>query len=98
MLRNYCRTSRWGAKPSAVGTAALDSSDQSVLLFDEVTGVAACRSGINLVGPDQEVTKRFIGNIKYVVANPCASIEQRLRAKLALDQLMDWTQDGGHST
>jgi hypothetical protein len=29
-----------GAKPSVVGTAALDSSDQSVLLFDEVTGVA----------------------------------------------------------
>lgn len=77
-----------GASPSKVGTVALDSSDQSVLLFDEVTGVAACRSGINLVGPNQEVTNRFIGDIRYVVSNPSAPTEQRLRAKLALDQLM----------
>jgi hypothetical protein len=73
-----------GARPSPVGTVALDSSDQSVLLFDKVTGVAACRSGLNLVGPDQEVFQRVISEIQYVVANPSAPAEERLRMKLAM--------------
>jgi hypothetical protein len=77
-----------GAKTSRVGTVALDSSDQSVLLFDEVTGVAACRSGLNMVGPDQEVTQRVISKIQYVVANPSASVEERLRMKLTMAQRM----------
>jgi hypothetical protein len=75
-----------GAKPPTVGTAAMDSSDQSVVTFDEVTGVAACRSGINIVGPDQEVMQRFIGEIIYVAANPNAPVAEQLRAKLALEQ------------
>lgn len=77
-----------GARPPAVGTAAMDSSDQSVISFDAVTGVAACRSGINLVGPDQEVWRRTLGEIIYVAANPTAPTENQLRAKLALDQSM----------
>ena len=77
-----------GAKAPAVGTVALDSSDQTVLLFDEVTGVAACRSGLNQVNPDQEVIRRFISDIKYVVANPSAPPEERMRMKLAMAQRM----------
>jgi hypothetical protein len=79
---------RLGARPSPVGTAALDSSDQSVLTLNEVTGVAACRSGINLVGPDQEVQWRSLGRMIVVAANPTAPAEERLRAKLAIEQGM----------
>jgi hypothetical protein len=66
----------------------MDSSDQSVLLFDQVTGVAACRSGMNLVGPDQEVSRRSVGTILYVACNPTAPTEAQLRAKLAIEQPM----------
>lgn len=75
-----------GAKSPIVGTAAMDSSDQSVVTFDEVTGVAACRSGVNIVGFDQEVMRRFIGEIIYVAAHPNAPVAEQLRAKLALEQ------------
>jgi hypothetical protein len=75
-----------GARQPVVGTAAMDSSDQSVVTFDEVTGVAAYRSGVNLVGPDQEVTWRSIGEILYVAAYPAAPTEPQLRAKLSLEQ------------
>ena len=77
-----------GAKAPAVATAAIDSSDQSVVTFDEVTGVAACRSGINLMGPDQEVTYRSIGEIILVASQPTAPTEQQLRAKLALEHAL----------
>jgi hypothetical protein len=77
-----------GARPPAVATAAMDSSDQSVVTFDEVTGVAACRSGVNLIGPDQEVMWCSIGEIIYVTAHPAAPTEHQLRAKLALEQSM----------
>ncbi|HSH81901.1 MAG TPA: hypothetical protein VLA19_25525 [Herpetosiphonaceae bacterium] len=75
-----------GARIPPAGTAAMDSSDQAVVTFDEVTGVAACRCGVNLVGRDQEVVWRKLGEIKYVVANPTASVDQRLRGKLTLEQ------------
>jgi hypothetical protein len=75
-----------GARAPRVGTAAMDSSDQSVLLLDEVTGVAACRSGLNVVGSDQVITRRSIGEIRYVTAVPTSPPEQALRAKLSLDQ------------
>lgn len=77
-----------GAKAPQVATAAMDSSDQSVVTFDSVTGVAACRSGINLVGPDQEVLQRAIGEIIYITTHPTAPTEQQLRAKLTLEQSM----------
>ncbi|MBA2277305.1 MAG: hypothetical protein H0W06_06035, partial [Chloroflexia bacterium] len=77
-----------GAKTPDVATAAMDSSDQSVLTFDEVTGVAACRSGINVVDRNQEVLRRSIGRIIYVTAHPTAPTELQLRAKLALEQSM----------
>jgi len=77
-----------GARRPKVGTAAMDSSDQSVVLFDQVTGVAACRSGINLVGPDLEVSRRSVGNIVYVVCNPTAPADAQLRSKLAIEQSM----------
>jgi hypothetical protein len=75
-----------GAKHPPEWVAALDSSDQSVVTFDNVTGVAACRSGINLVGPEQEVLKRFLGEIIYVPCNPSAPTAEQLRSKLALEQ------------
>src|SRR5919204_730515 len=75
-----------GARRPQIGIAAMDSSDQAVVTFDEVTGVAACRSGVNVVGPDQEVTRREIGEIIYVAANPTAPPEIQLRAKLAQEQ------------
>lgn len=74
------------ARQPNAGTAAMDSSDQSVLAFDEVTGVAACRSGINVVGPDQEVARREIGQIIYVTSHPTAPPEEQLRLKLAIEQ------------
>jgi hypothetical protein len=77
-----------GAKAPAVATSAMDSSDQAVVTFDEVTGVAACRSGINVVGANQEVIRRSIGEIVYVTGHPTAPTEPQLRAKLALDQSM----------
>jgi hypothetical protein len=77
-----------GARRPKVGTVAMDSSDQSVVLFDQVTGVAACRSGINLVGPDLEVTRRSVGTIIYVPCNPTAPAEVQLRAKLTIEQSM----------
>ena len=75
-----------GAKAPGVATAAMDSSDQSVVTFDEVTGIAACRSGINVVGPDHSIMRRAIGEIMYVTAHPTAPTEPQLRAKLALEQ------------
>src|SRR5438067_1600234 len=72
-----------GARRPPVGTAALDSSDQHVLQFDEVTGVAACRTGLNAVGADNRVLRRDIGEIVYVFSNPTAPAEQQLRLKLA---------------
>lgn len=80
-----------GARSPAVGTASIDSSDQSVLTFDAVTGVAACRSGVNIVGVDQEVVRRDIGTIVYVTSHPTAPSGLQLRAKLALEQTMRMT-------
>lgn len=77
-----------GAQRPAVGTVALDSSDQSVVTFDEYTGVAACRSGINFVDPDQQVVRAKIGEIYFVQANPTAPPEVQLPTRLALDQYM----------
>jgi hypothetical protein len=77
-----------GARRPKAGTVAMDSSDQSVVLFDQVTGVAACRSGLNLVGPDLEVTRRSVGSIIYVACNPTAPAEAQLRAKLSVEQPM----------
>ncbi len=77
-----------GARRPRVGTVAMDSSDQAVVLFDQVTGVAACRSGMNVVGPDLEVSRRSIGNILYVACNPTAPADAQLRAKLAIEQSM----------
>jgi hypothetical protein len=82
-----------GAKSPAVATAAMDSSDQSVVIFDEVTGVAACRSGINVVDRDQTVVRWSVGEIMYVTANPTAPTEPQLRAKLALEQSMRLATD-----
>jgi hypothetical protein len=64
----------------------MDSSDQSVINLDDVTGVAACRSGINLVGANQEVVRRSIGEILYVLAHPTAPVGDQLRSKLTLEQ------------
>src|SRR5437899_1472123 len=75
-----------GAKQPQEWSGALDSSDQSVVTFDAVTGVAACRSGVNLVGPDQVVMKRFLGDIIYVPCNPSAPTAEQLRAKLSMEQ------------
>ncbi|MGI8554551.1 MAG: hypothetical protein ACR2PL_27735 [Dehalococcoidia bacterium] len=78
----------FGVRRPKVAVAALDSSDQTVLAFDEVTGVAACRTGLNIMRRDQEITYRLIGEIIYVAANPSAPIEDQLRAKLNLDQAL----------
>jgi hypothetical protein len=64
----------------------MDSSDQSVINLDEVTGVAACRSGVNFVGPNCEVSRRFIGDITYVLGYPAAPVTDQLRTKLAMEQ------------
>lgn len=72
----------------AIATAAMDSSDQAVVTFDEVTGVAACRSGINIVSHGHEVLRRSIGQILYVAGHPTAPTELQLRTKLALEQSM----------
>src|SRR6266536_3922363 len=77
-----------GAKRPSVGTLALDSSDQSVVTFDDYTGVAACRSGISVVNPDQEVIRVQIGDIYFVQANPTAPPEVQLPTRMALDQYM----------
>jgi hypothetical protein len=75
-----------GACPSRVGIASMDSSDQSVITFDNVTGVAACRSGINIVGPNQEVAYRSISKIFLVSAYPTGPTEEQLRTKLTYEQ------------
>jgi hypothetical protein len=75
-----------GALPPKVGTAAMDSSDQAVVTFDEVTGVGACRSGINVAGPDQRIVRREVGEIIYVPAHPTAAPDIQLRSRLALEQ------------
>ncbi len=75
-----------GARRPPVGAVSMDSSDQSVINLDDVTGVAACRSGINLVGPNREVSRRFIGEILFVLAHPTAPVANQLRSKLTLEQ------------
>src|SRR5687768_3718011 len=77
-----------GARPPEVGTAALDSSDQTAMTLDGFTGVGACRSGVNVVGPDREVHRREVGEIVYVTAYPTAPTEQQLRVKLTIEQSM----------
>src|SRR5262249_26043854 len=76
-----------GAKGLEQSAIALDSSDQSILNFDSVTGVAAYRSGLVQVSPNNEVVRRSIGEIRTVVAYPKAPAEPRLRLKLAREQL-----------
>jgi hypothetical protein len=76
-----------GAKPLERSAVALDSSDQSVLTFDSITGVAAYRSGLVQVSPDNVVVRRAIGEVRTVVVHPTAPDEPRLRLKLAREQL-----------
>jgi hypothetical protein len=76
-----------GAKRLERSAVALDSSDQSVLTFDSITGVAAYRSGLVQVSPDNIVVRRAIGEVRTVVVHPTAPEEPRLRLKLAREQL-----------
>lgn len=76
-----------GAKCLDRSAVALDSSDQSVLTFDSITGVAAYRSGLVQVSPDNVVIRRSIGEVRTVVVHPRAPDEPRLRLKLAREQL-----------
>jgi len=76
-----------GAKRLERSAVALDSSDQSVLTFDSITGVAAYRSGLVQVSPDNIVVRRAIGEMRTVVVHPKAPDEPRLRLKLAREQL-----------
>jgi len=76
-----------GAKRLERSFVALDSSDQSVLTFDSITGVAAYRSGLVQVNPDNVAVRRAIGDVRTVVVHPKAPDEPRLRLKLAREQL-----------
>lgn len=75
-----------GAKPLESAAAALDSSDQSILAFDSVTGIAAYRSGLVQVGADNTVLRRAIGEVRSVISYPGAPPEKGLRLKLAREQ------------
>lgn len=76
-----------GAKPIEAPCTALDSSDQTVLAFDPVTGVGAYRSGVVQVDESGEVNRRSIGEIRKVFIQPTGPPEPTLRNKLAREQL-----------
>lgn len=78
---------RLGAKPLAVGTVGLDSSDQDVLCFGSASGIVAYRNGIVVTNDQNDVSHHFISEIYLQSVLPTLKTEAGLRLRLAMEQV-----------
>jgi hypothetical protein len=73
-----------GAQPLTAGAIGQDSSDQSVLLFDQMSGIAAHRSALSRVDASNTITHRAISPIDMVASLPTLEQPYALAVRLAL--------------
>ena len=80
-----------GARPCNAGSAGLDSSDQLVLSFDEVSGIGAYRSAIMLADANNNLTHTAVQPTRLVFSFPSLDSDggQRLASTLAQIQYLD---------